>query len=330
MSKIVGLGNALIDILVTLDDENALTKIGLPKGSMQLISQSKFEKISKIFPTSKKHLSTGGSAANTIQALSKLKSDVGFIGKIGNDRYGNFFLDCFTTSGVKTQLLTDLGHLSGIASTFITPDGERTFGTFLGAAEELSAEELNETMFYGYNVLYIEGYLVQNYDLIEKAAKLAKSNNLMVCIDLASYNIVAEDLDFFHYLVKEYVDVVFANEDEAYAFSGKKDPQEALEYISKFCSTAIVKIGAQGSLIKSNNKTYSVDALVNRNVIDTTGAGDYYAAGFLYGISKNLTPIQAGKIGSLLSAYVIEVVGTTLTDKEWSEIKKEIHKIESL
>ena len=327
MSKIVGLGNALVDLLVTLKDDNALIQVGLPKGSMQLISQSKFQEINKLFSTVERHLTTGGSAANTIQALARLNSQVGFIGKVGNDNYGNFFQTSFSTIGVSTQLLTHTKSLSGVASTFITPDGERTFGTYLGAAAQLNASDLDESMFSGYDILYIEGYLVQNHELIEEAVKLAKRQNLTICLDLASYNIVTENLDFFHYLVKEFIDIVFANEEEAYAFSSKNDPIEALNYISEFCSIAIVKIGSQGSFIKSKQETYQIEPLPKRNVIDTTGAGDYYAAGFLHGLSKNTTLAQAGEIGSLLSGYIIEVVGTTLSSKAWLEIESQIQQI---
>ena len=320
MSKIIGLGNALVDVLVSLKEDNLLTHIGLQKGGMQLISASKFEEIKKIISRMETHQVTGGSAANTIQALASMNTPVGFIGKVGADSFGQFFQSTLAAKNISTNLLIDNQLNSGVASTFISPDGERTFGTYLGAASELSAADLCPSLFAGYDILYLEGYLVQNHDLILKAVSLAKQQGLEVCIDLASYNIVAEDLDFFTYLVENYVDIVFANEEEAYAYTGQSDPIEALNHIAQHCKIAIVKVGAKGSYIKQGSRLYHVNALENRAVIDTTGAGDYFAAGFLYGYTKGLQLHKCAEIGSVLSGYVIEVVGTSLNKRTWKQI----------
>ena len=329
MNKIIGLGNALIDILVVLNDDNLLSNIGLPKGSMQLISEPKFQEINKILSSMGAHKATGGSAANTIQALASLCVPVGFIGKIGEDSYGNFFEESFREKGIDTRLLKDQVLNSGVASTFISPDGERTFGTYLGAAAELLASDLNKDIYGDYDVLYIEGYLVQNHDLILKAVKLAKSLGLKVCIDLASYNIVLEDRAFFIHLVENYVDIVFANEEEAYAFSGYKDAQKALSYIADRCSVAIVKIGCKGSFVQCGDDTYHCEALNDRKVLDTTGAGDFFAAGFLYGYLRGFHLQECAAIGSLLSGHVIEVVGTTLSENVWNSILEQIESIKA-
>ena len=324
MSKIIGLGNALIDLLVTVKDDNLLDNMGLSKGTMQLITASKFQELNKIISAMEVFQTTGGSAANTIQALASLGSPVGFIGKIGEDAFGSFFEESFKNKGVKTNLIHDKNLTSGVASTFISLDGERTFGTFLGAAAKLSAEEITADMYSGYEILYIEGYLVQNHDLILKAVKLAKELGLKVCIDMASYNIVSEDLDFFTYLVTNYVDIVFANEEEAYAFARSTDPTEALNYISDLCEIAIVKVGSNGSYLKSRNQTYPICVYQKHCVIDTTGAGDYYAAGFLYGYINGYDLETSANIGALLSGHIIQVVGTALSEQTWSKIKAEI------
>ena len=327
MNKIIGLGNALVDILVTLKEDNLLRHIGLQKGGMQLISAPKFNDIKNIISQMETHQVTGGSAANTIQALACMNTPVGFIGKIGLDEFGSFFETTLQAKGIETNLLIDSEFDSGVASTFITPDGERTFGTYLGAASQLVATDIYPTIFDGYHILYIEGYLVQNHELILKAVSLAKNRGLQVCIDLASYNIVAEDLDFFTHLVENYVDIVFANEEEAYAYTGKSHPKEALMHISEHCDIAVVKVGAKGSYIKKGKFAYHVDALKNRKVIDTTGAGDYFAAGFLYGYIKGESLENCAKIGSILSGHVIEVVGTSLNASKWKKILQEIDHI---
>ena len=238
MDKIIGLGNALVDVLATLDSDEILTKMDLPKGSMTLIDEDKLLKINEEFSRMKTHLATGGSAGNAIRGMAQLGAGTGFIGKINNDSYGNFFRESLLKHGTEADLLVSDTLPSGVASTFISPDGERTFGTYLGAASTLKAEELSLEMFKGYTYLFIEGYLVQEHDMILRAIELAKEAGLQVCLDMASYNIVAGDHEFFSLLVNKYVDIVFANEEEAKAFTGK-EPEEALDIIAKMCSIAI-------------------------------------------------------------------------------------------
>ena len=156
-------------------------------------------------------------------------------------------------------------------------DGERTFGTYLGAAASLRAEELTLDMFKGYAYLFIEGYLVQDHEMILHAIELAKEAGLQICLDMASYNIVANDLEFFTLLINKYVDIVFANEEEAKAFTGK-EPEEALRVIAKKCSIAIVKVGANGSYIRKGTEEIKVSAISVQKVVDTTGAGARQAA----------------------------------------------------
>lgn len=326
MDKIIGLGNALVDVLATLKDDTLLDEMGLPKGSMQLIDDAKLQQINEQFSRMKTHLATGGSAANSILGLACLGAGTGFIGKIGNDAFGNFFRENLQKNSIEDKLLmSDLP--SGVASTFISPDGERTFGTYLGAASTLKAEELTLDMFKGYAYLFIEGYLVQDHDMILHAIELAKEAGLQVCLDLASYNIVAADLEFFSLLINKYVDIVFANEEEAKAFTGKEDPTESLELISKKCSIAIVKVGAKGSYIRKGTEQIKVEAIPVERVVDTTGAGDYFAAGFLYGLTCGYSLEKCAKIGSILSGNVIQVVGTTISGERWNEIKLNINEV---
>ena len=212
---------------------------------------------------------------------------------------------------------------SGVASTFISPDGERTFGTYLGADVHIESGRAVAGDVQRIYLLFIEGYLVQEHDMILRAIELAKEAGLQVCLDMASYNIVAGDHEFFSLLVNKYVDIVFANEEEAKAFTGK-EPEEALDIIAKMCSIAIVKVGAHGSLIRKGTEMVQVQAAPVEKVVDTTGAGDYFAAGFLYGLTCGYSLEKCGKIGSLLSKDVIQVVGTELQAAQWEKIKEEI------
>lgn len=324
MDKILGMGNALIDVLARIKDDALLTEIGLPKGSMQLINEEKLYSIEKHFSEMKTHRTTGGSAGNTILGLSVMGAATGFIGKVGDDEYGTFFRKNLKKNKIEDKLLTNPSLPSGIASTFISSDGERTFGTYLGAASSLRAEDLSREMFKGYSYFYIEGYLVQDHALILRAIELAKEAGMQVCLDMASYNIVAEEHDFFTLLINKYVDILFANEDEARTFTGK-EPEEALEILSKMCSIAIVKLGACGSIIQKGTESIRVSAIPVKKVIDTTSAGDYFAAGFLYGLTSGLSLERCAKIGSILSGNVIQVVGTHMSKPRWNEIKLNIN-----
>ena len=201
MDKIIGLGNALVDVLATLKDDTLLDEMGLPKGSMQLIDDAKLQQINIKFSQMKTHLATGGSAGNAILGLACLGDGTGFIGKVGNDNYLEFFRENLQKNKIEDKLLNSDRLPSGVASTFISPDGERTFGTYLGAAASLRAEELTLDMFKGYAYLFIEGYLVQDHEMILHAIELAKEAGLQICLDMASYNIVANDLEFFSLLI---------------------------------------------------------------------------------------------------------------------------------
>ncbi|WP_373135113.1 adenosine kinase [Phocaeicola plebeius] len=325
MDKIIGMGNALVDVLVRIDDDSLLEKLHLPKGSMQLIQEDTLSEIRKYTSGMKIHRSTGGSAGNTVCALAALGANPGFIGKVGQDETGTFFGDTLRQRGVNALLATcDLP--SGIASTFISTDGERTFGTYLGAAATLRAEDLSRKMFAGYNYLYIEGYLLQDHDLMLRAVQLAKEEGLQVCLDMASYNVVEAERDFFDQLIVKYVDIVFANESEALAYTGKA-PHEALEEIASKCSIAVVKTGKEGSLVKKGTEVIQLLSCPIDNVLDTTGAGDFYAAGFMYGLTCGYSLEKCVQISTILATAVIQEVGTTLPAKKWDEIKLNIESL---
>ncbi len=325
MAKIIGLGNALVDIMTQLETDRTLDKFELPKGSMQLVDEAFSKMVVENTVHLKKKQTSGGSAANTIHGLAKLNIDTAFIGKVGEDEFGTFFYDDMLEAGIKPLLLKGENH-TGKAIALVSEDSERTFATYLGAAIELVPDDLKIEYFKGFDYLHIEGYLVQNQELIEKAVKMASDNNLKVSLDMASYNIVEANLDFLKRIVAEYVDILFANEEEAKSFTSK-EPREALDEIAKIVDIAVVKIGKNGSLIKSDGKDYKVDIIPAKSQ-DTTGAGDLYAAGFLYGLSKGLSLDKCGKIGTVLGGKVIEGIGAKIDEKRWEEAKNMIKEIE--
>ncbi len=321
MAKVLGMGNALVDALVRIDNDNVLTEQKLPKGSMQLVDWESSERIMKAVDHFPRSQASGGSAANTIHGLAKLGVETGFIGKIGEDEIGDFFKHDLEEAKVNPLLAVSKTR-SGLALALVSPDSERTFATYLGAAVELSAEDLKLEDFMGYDFFHIEGYLVQNYQLIETAVKLAKEAGCKISIDLASYNVVEDNIEFLKRITKQYVDIVFANEEEAKAFTAK-EPREALDDLAEITEYAIVKIGSKGSMVKHNGKVYTA-GVIKANSIDTTGAGDLYASGFLYGLIKGYSLDRCASIGSITAGNIIEVIGAKMDNQRWDKIYKAI------
>lgn len=319
MKKVIGIGNALTDVLVNLSNDDILGRFGLPKGSMSLVDTELQRNISENTAGLPRTMSLGGSAGNTIRAMAKLGVGTGFIGKVGKDDTGDFLVAALDNLGIDPIILRGLDS-SGVCVSLVSRDGERTMATHLGAALELAPGEIDGAMFDGYDCLYIEGYLVQNHDLIERAAAEAKKKGLKVAIDLASYNVVEENLDFLRELADAYIDIIFANEQEAHSFTGESDPVKALGKISQLAELAVVKVGKEGAYIRQGKEFLHVGIMAAARRIDTTGAGDLYAAGFLAGMCEGLSLRKCGTLGSIAAGKVIEVVGTTFGEDVWSEI----------
>ncbi|MCU4176229.1 adenosine kinase [Carboxylicivirga sp. N1Y90] len=324
MSSVLGLGNALVDVLARLEDDNLLENLNLPKGSMQLVDNISANKVMEATAHLKKELASGGSAANTIHGLASLGIKTGFIGKIGQDELGQVFKNDMSSNNITPHLSVSTAG-SGKAIALISPDSERTFATCLGAAIELSAEDILEHLFEGYTYFHVEGYLVQNKPLIEKAYQVAKAKGLITSIDLASFNVVEDNLEFLKKLVNDYVDIVFANEEEAKAFTGLEE-EDALHALAENTEVAVLKLGKAGSLIKRNDEVVKVGVIPVKS-IDTTGAGDLYAAGFLYGLINNQPMEKCGNLGSILSGHVIEVIGPKMTEETWQVIHDKVKSV---
>jgi sugar/nucleoside kinase (ribokinase family) len=335
MKKVLGLGNALVDIMTQLDHDDYLPQFGLPKGSMTLVDADRSKKIYDHTEHLAKKVRSGGSAANTIHGLANLGVETGFIGKIGKDQMGKVFRMDMVNAGIRPHLNTSSSE-TGRSVALISPDTERTFATFLGAAIELGREDLSYELFSQYQVFHIEGYIVQNHSLLEDALKLAQMNGLKISLDLASFNVVDQNREFLEEMLKEYVDIVFANEEEARSLTGK-EPAEALEQLARLCEIAVVKVGKEGSLVSSRqsavggqrsavgSQRYKIGVIPVKS-IDTTGAGDLYASGFLYGLVNGFPLDKCGKIGAILAGKVIEVIGPKIDEEGWKAVKELIAK----
>lgn len=326
MKKVIGLGNALVDIMTKIDTDAFLNEQKLPKGSMQLVDQEVSNQVLHAAEKFSREQTSGGSAANTIHGLAKLGIESAFVGVVGDDELGNFFASDLRGNNIYDKLTISKTE-TGRAVALVSPDSERTFAVYLGAAIEMTPEMITPETFDGYDILHIEGYLVQNHALVEKALATAKGKGLQVSLDLASYNVVDDNRKFLIDIIKKYVDIVFANEEESKSLTGK-EPREALYDIAEMCEIAVVKLGKEGSLIRSAEQDYMA-GVIDVNPIDTTGAGDLYASGFLYGLIKGYSFEKCAIIGAILSGLVIELIGAKLNEEGWNKALEMIRSAEA-
>jgi sugar/nucleoside kinase (ribokinase family) len=324
MKNILGIGNALVDVMTLIDNDQILKKFALPKGSMTLVDSEKSLAVRNDTSKFRNSFASGGSAANTIHGLAMLGAETGFIGAVGNDDTGDIFENDMRKAGVNTMLLRR-DTPTGTAVALISKDSERTFATHLGAAVELTSADLKPEYFKPFQILYMEGYLIIDKLLVEKACQLAKGNNLKIALDLASYNVVNANLNDFRNIITRYVDILFANEEEARAYTGA-EPHEALNILAEKTEIAVIKTGKEGSLIKRGEEVVRI-GILPVTCMDTTGAGDLYASGFLYGYANSLPLEKCGALGTLLAGNVIRMVGARIPCKKWSSIRKRVAKI---
>ena len=330
--KIIGIGNALLDVLLRLDSDQTLTEMGIKKGAMDLIDESQMRAIQKAQSGLHRSEAPGGSVCNTMRSMArlgaevgtiekgttKLYTEVGYVGKIGNDSLGKLYEAEIKKAGV-TPFFVRTEGISGCSTVLISPDGERSMATFLGPAATLSDEEIPDEILQQYDCLYMEGYLIANEKLFLPVLKRAKRMGLKVALDLSNFNIVNGFKDLLKTIIPTYVDILFSNESEANAYTGLP-AKEALDVIAKDVEQSIVTVGEDGVWAKKGDVKVH-DAAISNRVVDTTGAGDNFAAGFLFGYSIDATLEQSVRIGSLLSGNVIETVGAQIPDERWSQIK---------
>lgn len=317
----IGLGNALVDVLLKLQTEDTLSEVGIRKGAMDMINREQMLTIRHQQEKLERTEAPGGSVCNTMRAMARLGAQTGFIGKIGNDAVGEFYEKAVRQAGVAPYFVYTDGP-TGSCTVLISPDSERTMGTFLGPAATLTPDEIREDVLARYQCIYIEGYLLVNEALVRSTMQKAKKLGLVIALDLSNYNIVNAFKGLLDELIPQYVDILFSNESEAQAFTGLQ-PREAVRALSEMVDVSIVTVGKEGSLVGSRRHFFSVAAEGGRPV-DTTGAGDNFAAGFLYGRSVGASLEASARIGSLLAGYVIDVVGPQIPDDKWEQIKLKV------
>jgi sugar/nucleoside kinase (ribokinase family) len=316
---ITGVGSPVVD-QVTHVSEDFLTTVSGEKGGMVLLDAQALDDLVAILPHPTV-IAPGGSAGNTTLALAKLGMSTRFLGIVGNDAAGNYYRDSFSRHGGDAhQMRIRDGMSTAKCLSMVTPDGERTMRTHLGAAASMGIADITPDAFTDCQHVHIEGYLLLNWDLLIHVLQTVTSAGSSVSLDLASFEIVDNSKEQLPDLLKKYVDIVFANEEEAEAYAGCNNPDVCLKKLAEGCETVAIKLGAAGALLCNAQETCRVSAIPVENVVDTTGAGDLWAAGFLFGHIKGHSLKQCGELGSFLGAAVIQQEGGSIPEDQWDQI----------
>jgi len=313
---VAGMGSALLDFTVKIGDD-VVGALKLTKAGMQLVDAARSGEILSYLKKNSYLIETspGGSAANTLAGIANFGGRAVLFGRVGQDAQGDLYMAETEKAGVKANLGRD-SSATGHAITFITPDGERSFATHLGAALSLTKSDLDPLIISKSKIIHVEGYLFEPPNLREAcffAIKTAKESGVLVSIDLSDPGLIRRIHGVFGEALKAGTDIIFANEDEARAFTGFED-EKACGALSGLCSFAAVKLGERGSIIRTGGKTYRIPAR-KTEVANTNGAGDMYASGVLFGIARGYSPEECGRLGSYAASLVVAQAGARISGR---------------
>jgi len=320
-STILGAGSALWDVLAHVSEET-LASLGQPKGGMTLMEPDEhaalFTRLDGKLQGQEE--ACGGSACNTMLGLARLGSKAAFAGRRGNDARGEGLEKALRGHGLETRLAVD-PTANGCVLSLVTPDAQRTMFTSLAAAANFSASDVQAIDLTGVGLLYLEGYLLFNSPVFEALMERAQALKIPVALDCGAFSVVEACKGRLQELLSQgRIEILLANEDEAYALTGAHD-EGALEWIASHVPTAVVKLGARGALLAQGHKRAIVSAAPVAQVLDTTAAGDLWAAGFLHGLDKGLDLSAAGQLAAKAAAEVIQVMGTAIPEERWAALK---------
>jgi sugar/nucleoside kinase (ribokinase family) len=315
---IVGVGAALMDLLVEEKDE-FLGRLGAEKGGMTLVEapaiRTALEGVSGGVKSS-----PGGSASNTIVGVGSLGGRARMIGRVGRDELGESFREGLRRAGVEERVRVADDAETGRVLSVVTPDAQRTMFTFLGASSALAPTDIADADLSDAALVHLEGYLLFNRPVVERVLDLARAHKARVALDLGSFQVVEAMRDYLDELfAKGRVDIVLANEDEARAYTGLGET-ESLEHFAAKVETAVVKRGKHGALIGRGKDRVEVDAHLVK-AIDTTGAGDLWASGFLYGLNHGLSLENSANLASKIGSEVVQVLGAVIPPEGWTRVK---------
>ena len=307
--KVIGIGNAIVDVICKVP-EKFLEDHSLTKSTMKLIDENEFKNL--LSKLTIEETVSGGSVANSIVGLSQLGNDVGFIGKINDDNLGEKYEKGLNKEMVKFIYSKKKESLpTGTCLILITPDSERTMCTFLGTAGKISDKDVNENEIQKSEITLLEGYLWDKGDPKKAFDKAIESSN-KVAMSLSDLFCVERHKNDFLDLVKNKVDITFANEQEILALTDSKSFNEVISFIKQIKKHIVITRGAKGSVVINNEKIYECAAKTNLSIIDLTGAGDLFAAGYLHGQINNLSIENSLEKATILSSKVIQTIGARL------------------
>jgi sugar/nucleoside kinase (ribokinase family) len=318
-TRITGIGSALVDLLIN-ESDGFLTALGKEKGGMTLVDHHDQEHILGQ-SLQKPVVVPGGAACNTIVGAARLGGQARFIGMRGKDTYGDQYEEALR--GFNVEPFFNLSATTtGRVLSVITPDAQRSMFTHLGASVELNPATVLPELFKDTAIAVIEGYLLFNPDLMLASLKSAKAVGAKIALDLASFEVVEAARPILADIIADYVDILIANEDEARAYTGLSDETAALKALSKNVEVAVLKVGERGSSVAVDGRMIRIDPQNGSKAIDTTGAGDLWASGFLYGMAHGFSFEKSGRIGSACGYEVCQVVGAQIPETGWERIKK--------
>lgn len=321
--ELTGVGNPIIDILAQVP-ESFLQKVGGEKGGMVLTDGGSMAEWISELPGAYTQ-APGGSSGNTIFAAARLGIKTTFIGKTGKGQGGDFYKQSLQKLGGDISHFKTGDIANGRCLALITPDGERTMRTHLGAAAMLSPEEITTADFIGSSHVHVEGYLLFNRDLMMAVLNSAREAHCHISLDLASFEVVEAAKDILPQILRDYVHMVFANEEEAAAFVGRPmEYEEMARELAEYCDLAVVKAGARGAWLARGKEVVFGPALPGIKAIDTTGAGDFWAAGFLAGWLRGKPLDVCAAWGARLGAEIVQVIGADLPEEKWRHILADI------
>ena len=303
------IGNAIVDIISKFSEEN-LKELKIPKGSMQLIDEESSNLILDYL--NNPIIISGGSAANTAVGFSSFGGKCSFIGQIGNDDFGILFSKDLNNSGVFFEnKITKTLEKTSKSIVLVTPDAERTMNTYLGASVQFNRDCINEDLIINSKIIYIEGYLFDQSDAkkaIYYCCKLAKAHNCKVALSLSDSFCVDRHRVEFSDLIYEFVDIIFANKAEIQSLY-QLNLQESIKKIKENVEVGAITLGSKGSVVFQNQIENFVTPIIVNGLVDTTGAGDIFASGFLFGLINKYSIEDCGKLGSKVAAYIIKHIG---------------------
>ena len=321
--QIYGIGNPLIDILAYVDDED-LDRLSLYKGTMHLIDRERHARIISYLKDRKLAYSPGGSCPNTMVTLRMLGVDTTLAGGVGDDELGRIYRDKLSSIGLVDELVT-YDESTGTSIILLTGDGERTMNTYLGANRCFSEKDVNLDSLKEASLFYFTGYMWDTESqkgAVKKALDFCRKNGIKVAFDVADPFAVGRYRQTFLELIENYCDIVFANSEEARYLFDNYDAYECCKSISKLTHIAVVKNGKKGSFVAEDRKITQIPLSGSTSPVDTTGAGDTYAAGFLYGQAKGLSTTESAQIASYLAGEIISCLGAQFTIERAAQIRK--------